>query len=180
MKKFKLRIGLDVDDILFSCNDYAVALANAKGAFDPPLSVNEISSWGMTGTRIDSRLKYFADADFFDMQPVLPGAKEFVRELLKRAEVFFTTAVAPEYMGIRAKRLMEEFPEVPKENIIMGYRKDLVNLDIILDDGAHNVIASKSAYPVLMRKPWNGNMTGCLSVNNYPEFLTLVDTILNN
>ena len=179
MKKF-LKIGIDVDDVLFSCNEYAIELANKEFHFDPPLSIQECTKWGFKDSRAEVLLHYYKRADFVRSQPVLPGAAEFVKKVQKKAEVFFITSVPPALMGIRAERLIEEFPFVPEKNIIMGYRKDLVNLDIILDDGAHNINTSNSLYPVLFRKPWNVNMSGCLSVNNYDEFIALLDTILQN
>ncbi len=178
MKKY-FKIGLDVDDILFSCNEYAVALANEEYGFAPPMTVEEIRSWGKTGKRTDLLLKYYRREDFVRNQPLLPGAAEFVKALSERAEVFFITALPPELMGIRAARLMEAFPMVPGENIIMGFRKELMNMDMLLDDGGHNISASGSAYPVLMRKPWNRHMTGCISVNTYEEFLTFLDILMD-
>ncbi len=178
MKKY-FKIGLDVDDILFSCNEYAVALANEEYGFLPPMSVEEIQSWGRTGRRTDVLLDYYQREAFVKHQPLLPGAAEFVKELSRRAEVFFITALPPHLMGIRAARLMEAFPMVPGENIIMGFRKELMNVDMLLDDGGHNISASSSAYPVLMRKPWNRHMTGCISVNNYEEFLTFLDILMH-
>lgn len=179
-KRFKLRFGIDVDDILMSCNQYAVELANQKYEFNPPLALEEFTQWGRSGKRGDVVFEYYNTAEFYQTQPIYDGAKEFIRELLKRGEVFFVTAVGPEFMGYRAMRLLQEFPEVPAENIIMGTRKDLVHVDITLDDGAHNICASNSTYPVLMRRPWNQHMTGCLAVNNYEEFLTLVDSIADS
>lgn len=178
MKKY-FKIGLDVDDILFSCNEYAVTLANAEYGFSPPMTVEEVRSWGETGRRTDVLLGYYGREEFVRNQPLLPGAVEFVRELSRRAEVFFITALPTHLMGIRAERLKEAFPMVPEKNIIMGFRKELMNVDMLLDDGGHNISASGSAYPVLMRKPWNRHMTGCISVNNYEEFLTFLDILMN-
>ena len=72
---------------------------------------------------------------------------------------------------------MEEFPEIPPENIVMGSRKDKLNVDILLDDGMHNVFNSSAAYPILLRRPWNQSATGMLAVNNYDEFLKTVEVI---
>lgn len=180
MRKFRLKIGVDVDDVLFSCNAYAIELANKEHHYDPPIELKEITTWGKTGTRVDDRLAYYENEDFYRNQPVLPGAKAFVKELLRYGEVFFITAVDPRFMSIRAKRLLAEFPDIPKQNLIMGSNKQMIKTDILLDDGAHNIASSELAYPVLMRRPWNQHITGCLSVNNYGEFLTLLDTILSN
>ena len=42
MKKYRLRIGLDVDDILYDCNAYALEQLNKEKGYDPPLSIYDI------------------------------------------------------------------------------------------------------------------------------------------
>ena len=158
-RKYKLSTALDVDDILMECTSYAIKLANEKHKFNPPMTIYEKSSWGKLGTRIDSIYPYFNDAEFYRTQPVYEGAKEFVRKLSQMTEVFISTAVPPEFMGIRAQRIMEEFPE------------------ILFDDAMHNILNSNAKYPVLMRRPWNQEATGMLAVNYYDEFLKIVEII---
>ena len=158
MKKYKLRIGLDVDDILYDCNGYALERLNAEERIDPPLTIYDIKGWGSGQRRADGRLRYFSDPDFVASQPLLPNATELVRKLCAVADVFFVTAVPPACMSARAERLVKDFPEVPPEHILIGTRKDMVNLDILLDDGAHNIIRTPATYPVLFRKPWNTHL----------------------
>ena len=95
MKKYKLRIGLDVDDVLYDCNSYALSWLNKEEGYDPPLTIHDIRSWGVGKSPVDGRLKYFNDPDFVRSQPMLPGAAEFVRKLTEVADVFFVTAVPP-------------------------------------------------------------------------------------
>ena len=116
-KQFRLSIALDIDDLLMECSGYAVALANEKYKFNPPLSIHEKKQGGIQNDRSDVVYEFFNDPEFYRTQPVLPGAKEFVRELTQIAEVFVATAVPPEFMGIRAQRIMEEFPEIPQDHI---------------------------------------------------------------
>lgn len=180
MKKFHLRIGIDVDDVLFDCVPYAIKLANEKYNYNPPLNVEEITAWGGGEGRGNIILEFFNDAEFFKSQPVRAGAQDFIRKLTEKADVFFTTAMYPQFMGIRAKQLMDTFPEVDPKNIIMGSRKDMIDVDILLDDAAHNILSTSAAYPVIMRQPWNGHLTGMLGVNNYDEFLHLINVIQNS
>jgi guanylate kinase len=177
MKKYRLQIGLDVDDVLYDCNAYALDWLNRDENIQPPLKLYDIQGWGMEQSRADGRIRYFSEPEFVRTQPVLPGAKEFVRALCDVAEVFFVSAVPPSCMSARALRLREDFPEVPAENILLGTRKDLVRLDILLDDGAHNISHSPATYPVLFRKPWNKHLSGLLSVNTYADFLHLVEML---
>ena len=176
-RKYKLSTALDVDDILMECTSYAIRLANEKYQFDPPLSIYEKNSWGKIGARIDSIYPYFSDAEFYRTQPVYEGAKEFVRKLSQMTEVFICTAIPPEFMGIRAQRILEEFPEIPADHIYMGARKDNIHTDILFDDAMHNILNSGAKYPVLMRRPWNQEATGMLAVNYYDEFLKIVEII---
>ncbi len=176
-RKYRLSTALDVDDLLMECTAYAIRLANEKYQFDPPMTIYEKDRWGKLGTRADSIYPYFNDPDFYRTQPVYEGAKEFVRKLSQMTEVYICTAVPPQFMGIRAQRIMEEFPEIPQDHIYMGARKDNIHTDILFDDAMHNILSSGAKYPILMRRPWNQEATGMLAVNNYDEFLKLVEVI---
>jgi len=176
-RKYRLSTALDVDDLLMECTAYAIRLANEKYGFDPPMTIYEKERWGKLGTRADTIYPYFRDPEFYRTQPVYPGAKEFVRRLSQMTEVYICTAVPPEFMGIRAQRILEEFPEIPADHIYMGSRKDKIHTDILFDDAMHNILNSGARYPILMRRPWNQEATGMLAVNNYEEFLKLVEVI---
>ena len=176
-RKYRLSTALDIDDLLMECTSYAIKLANEEHKFDPPMTIYEKDRWGKMGTRADSIYPYFSDPEFYRTQPVYDGAKEFVRRLSKMTEVFVCTAVPPQFMGIRAQRIMEEFPEIPADHIYMGARKENIHTDILFDDAMHNILNSSAKYPILMRRPWNQEATGMLAVNNYDEFLKLVEVI---
>ncbi len=177
MKKYRLRVGLDVDDTLYDCNAYALSLINARHPEEEPMDINDIKGWGRVGRHYDERIALYSDPEFVKSQPILAGAQKFVRDLSKLADVFFVTAVPAACMSARAERLVADFPEVPAENIVIGTRKEVMSLDILLDDGAHNISASKAAYPVLFRRPWNTHLSGLLSVNGYSDFLHLCKMI---
>ncbi len=179
-RKYRLSTALDIDDLLMECTSYAIRLANEKYKFDPPMTIYEKVQWGRLGTRADTIYAYFNDPEFYRTQPVYPGAKEFVRRLSQMTEVYICTAVPPEFMGIRAQRILEEFPEIPRDHIYMGARKDKIHMDILFDDAMHNILNSPAKYPILMRRPWNQEATGMLAVNNYDEFLKLVEVIADS
>ncbi len=180
MRKYRLRVGLDVDDTLYECNAYALSIINSRHPDEVPVSINEITGWGHYGRHSEERMALYGAPEFVRTQPVIHGAKKFVRELSRLADVFFITAVPPACMTARAERLREDFPEVPPENIIIGTRKDVMAVDILLDDAAHNIASSRAAYPVLFRKPWNTDMTGLLAVNSYDDFLHLCKMVRNS
>lgn len=179
-RSFRLTTALDIDDLLLECVPYAIRLANEKYKFDPPLSIYEVNRWGKLGTRADVIFEFMDSPEFFRNQPPIEGAKEFVKKLTQMTEVFVSTAVWPQYMTQRYQKILEEFPEIPADHILIGSRKDKIDVDILFDDGMHNVFRSNAAYPILMRKPWNQEATGVLAVNTYDEFLKVVEVIADS
>lgn len=179
-RSFRLSTALDVDDLLLECVPYAIRLANEKYKFDPPLTIHEVDRWGRTGTRSDVIFEFMDSPEFISSQPPIKGAQEFVKKLSQMTEIFISTAVWPEYMSQRYQRILEIFPEIPRDHILIGSRKDKIDVDILFDDGLHNIINSSAAYPILMRRPWNQSATGIMAVNNYDEFLKLVEIIANS
>lgn len=180
MRKYRLKIGLDVDDTLYDCNAYALQIVNARHPDEEPTTINDITGWGNYGKHPEERIALYSDPEFVRTQPILPGAQKFVHELSKLADIFFITAVPAPCMSARAERLIKDFPEISPNNIIIGTRKDVMVLDILLDDGAHNISSSRAAYPVLFRKPWNVHLSGLLSVNGYDDFLHLCKMVRNS
>lgn len=180
MKKYRIRIGLDVDDTLYECNSYAVSIINSRHPDEEPIKIEEITGWGGYGRGAEERIQLYRDPEFVRTQPITEGAQAFVKKLSEIADVFFITAVPACCMSARAERLIKDFPEIPAENIIMGTRKDVISLDIMLDDGAHNISSSRAAYPVLFRKPWNTGLSGLLSVNSYDDFLHFCEMVRNS
>lgn len=171
------KIGLDWDDVTAPFNSLAISMANEKYCFQPPLTLDEIDCWENNG-RAGVIKEFYGTRELYDRQRVPEKTKRAVRKLMEIADVYFITAVYPDFMGVRAKQILTEFPELPHENIILGNAKNLVQFDIILDDAIHNVLETPATYPVLMRKPWNWKMTGLLSVNNMTEFVSLVRQII--
>ena len=103
---------------------------------EEPIRIEDIKTWGGAERHGDERVALYSDPDFVSTQPITPGAQEFVKKLSEIADVFFITAVPAPVMSARAERLLKDFPEIPARNIMMGTRKDVISLDIMLDDGA--------------------------------------------
>lgn len=171
----RLKIAIDYDDVLALCSEYAVQLEAKKGNH---LDYSSINQWGKTGRPTDVIFNHFSDPEFYKTQPLYEGAKEFIQELIKRGhDVVILTAIYPEFATIRANKIMTEFPEIKKENIILSSRKDLVDVDILIDDAAHNINSTPAKYPILFRRPWNENLTGLISVYSYNEIIAFIDRI---
>lgn len=179
----KIKIGLDWDDVVAPFNSIACEMANEEFADrfkNDPLTINDITSWENEG-RANVIHKYYEDKRLYDRQTaaITEDAINAVHKLEEIADIYFITAVYPDFMPTRARQIQTIFPELGIERMIFGQAKELVQFDMILDDNICNVLNSKASFPVLMRKPWNRNMTGLLSVNNMSEFVSLVKHILH-
>ena len=171
-----LTFGIDFDDVLCDLNIHAVKMANWDHPMDPPLRLEELDSWELTG-RAQVVKGYYDREDLYLKQSVTREARDFVWALQEQGEVFICTAIRPEFMGLRIRQIREFFPFLPEDHIIMGSRKSLLQFDVTLDDGGHNILESRSRFPVLFRKPWNHRITGIMAVNSYADFLELLEQI---
>ncbi|MDO4650808.1 MAG: hypothetical protein Q4B26_19400 [Eubacteriales bacterium] len=169
---------LDADDVLIDCNEYALKLLEEKNHCT--YSIDHVTDWGYLGIPEDERLSFLNDPAFYRTQPAIPGAADFLKELLSMANVTIMTAVYPQFMGERIERLTKLFPFFPMQNIIMGHRKEMVQADVMLDDGVHNLLSSGASLPVLFRRPWNRKASGICCVNDYNDFLSLVRIMQGN
>lgn len=167
---------LDMDDSTLITNDYVLGLANEE--FGTQKKVDEINSWGASGDEVlDSRFKYFKDPEIMGNLPLRPGAKRFVQECMKRATVYFCTAVEPECMTARAQQAIREFGIEPWQ-IIIASDKSKLKGDFFFDDNAQNIKNSSVSYPVLFRQPWNSDVSGVMSVTKYEDFIFFMDYII--
>lgn len=174
----KISVAIDCDDVLYSCIPYAIDRVNER--MGKSISINQITGWGSAEGDANLIFSEWETADFFENQPVVPGAHEFIKELSKFCDIYIATAIDHRFMSIRMRKIMEDFPEINPSNILMGTSKNKIKTDFLLDDGFHNIRSSIAEYPVLLRKPWSRNATGVLSVNKFDEFLTLINEIQNS
>jgi len=176
----KLKIGLDCDDVLYKCNSYVIQLENLKRTTEQRemLDFDSLTSYEAAGNELDIRFEYFKSREFYESQPVIEGAQAFVSELVGMGhDVFILTSIDSKYGDIRRQRISEDFPDVKSENVFISSRKDIFSVDIMLDDAVHNLQGERAVntpFPILMKRPWNEDCRGIMSVLNYDEFIELV------
>lgn len=174
-----IKIGVDFDDVLAGFVNIACELCNKERG--TAYTKEDITAWGYdTCPAAKDVSSYYNDDRVYEMQQVQANTKMFMRMLRQKADVYIMTAVPPERMSYRASQIKEAFPDFPDDHILMGAAKNLVKFDIMLDDAPHNILKSCAEFPVVFRQPWNRDLSGILSVNNYEEFLVLVDQIKNS
>lgn len=179
-------IGLDCDDVLFECTEYAIELVNEsrKITNERLLRMEDVKAFGRTDTISDAILPYFAKSEFYMTQKVYEGARDFIRSILKKGyEIAIITSIPQDFSLIRKTRLMIEFPELNPSNIFCVPRKNLFCVDAMLDDAVHNLVGERrvnTPLPVVFDKPWNRCKAAedLPRARSYDDFLKIIDEII--
>ena len=139
---------VDLDAIVF---DFFTPLLNTYNQqTNENVELSQINQWDMTkcvknGILINS---IFKQPGFFRNLKPLPGA---VKSLEWINSVFDTVivsyAVTPHSAQEKLEACEEWLPFIPRDNIIIGYRKELVKGDVLIDDGIHNALKYRQAFP---------------------------------
>jgi 5'(3')-deoxyribonucleotidase len=69
-------------------------------------------------------------------------------------EIYVVTDTSPETTKIKMDLLHKYYQSFDMKNVIVTSHKDMINLDILVDDGVHNLI-NGSYKKVLLDYPWN-------------------------
>lgn len=166
----KFTIALDVDDVLAPC----IELGCKELGIDP----QRITDWNLNKTDLTQQekaafLEVVCSPAFVGAQKPYPGAAALIEALRGDGhEVLISSAVKPHSMSVRSKMLMESFPMLDPNNIMLGVRKELLNVDFPLDDSPYNYGHARCF--VLMKRHHNRTCKGFLSVESCEEFLTMV------
>lgn len=172
----KLSIAIDFDDTIGINNQLAIEKYNQE--FGTNYTINDIKHWNdKEDPTLEYRIKCYNDPEFVSQQVPYPGAQKFIKKLCKIADVYIASAVPPQCMTARAMSIKKLFPEIKDDHIILGSSKHIYDIDILLDDASHNIKDSIATYPVLIRRPWNADLSGVLAVNTYDDFLHIVEVI---
>jgi len=170
---------LDVDGVLLECTEIACEMYNADHPDEEPMTIEDVRGYGVTGTRSDGLLAYYDKTELYERQKPYEGAVEFVRTLAAKYDIYFLTAVPDHIVAYRGRQLKRFFPFVPKSNVFYGSVKERFIADFSLDDAPGHILAQFESgavkHPVVMRRPWNENLSGIMSVMNYDDYLMFLD-----
>lgn len=87
------------------------------------------------------------------------------------------TASPANAMKDKANWVRKHLPFVPRHNLVVTYRKDLVRGDFTFDDAPRNLERCR-ATRIIMDYPYNRDFADCYRVLNWAEFEALMDEVL--
>ena len=137
------RIAIDMDEVTADTMAHYLSLYNAefklnltKKHFDGRDVFEAIDRKHVARAR-----EYFQEESFFAGIPVMDGSPEVIRDLMKRYEVFITTAAMDVPCSFSAKFhwLKKHLPFIPSSNIVFCGDKSIVAADFMIDDDARHL-----------------------------------------
>lgn len=166
-------IGIDIDDTITNHLEVWLDIYNeyCRDDNDPILQVSDAYKWSFyddysenTKNNLLKSLSY--QGLYFDKIRILNNVKNTIQELIDSGnQIYFISATSKEYQDKKKEWLLNELPMIDESNIIFSEKKELFNVDIMIDDNLS--YASKFKCPfILFKRPWNSNREPELYTDN--------------
>ena len=169
-KKMKMKIGIDQDWVLAKLTKKWLEYYNA--IFDDVLKAEDLKSWAIKEyVKPEAKefiLKILDIPGFYRDLEVTKDSQRVLRKLQEQGHELFIVTDPFTKMSMQSKHewLQENFPFIKKENYVFTSRKDLLDLDVLIDDGVHNCESFKGM-PLLFDTPYNTEQEGFFKVKNW-------------
>jgi len=149
-------IGIDMDSVL---NDLDVAwTAWIREKYDLTFTRDKMTTWITDDDFPQIPCKV---TDFFHIPGIFgtfnpqPGSIAVTKQLTQDGhQLFVVTSAHYLWWADKGLWLRKHFPHIPSHNYITTYQKHLLNLDVLVDDGLHNLVAFRG-HKIIFDAPWN-------------------------
>lgn len=150
-------IGVDLDDVLWDLMSTWISRYNDM--VDDNLTVEDIKSWNVAqyikrGT--EGILNYIPQQNDFweDVEPI-PDSKECLQQLIKDGYlIYVVTASSHTNLKEKMSRFYSLFPFIEEERVVIIHRKQMMDLDMLIDDKPGN-LEDANYLKVLFDRPHN-------------------------
>lgn len=173
-------IGIDLDDVLW---DLLQAWINRYNEItDDDVKVEDVKSWDVskyTSKCSKEMLFYILEQnDFWESVNPRPNSPRYLKQLIDDGyDVVIVTASHYKNLNHKMERFFELFPFINKEQVIVTHRKQMIDMDILVDDNPAN-LSDSSYIKVLFDTPhnkWlNEREIGAIRLSNWEEIYNYI------
>lgn len=165
----------DLDGIC--CNLMKKWLAVYNRDYHDNLRPEDITSWDwekFVKPECGKRIYHYLNRPgfFADLEPI-EGCVESLERLAAICELVVVTASSRQAAGDKIAWVRRHLPMVPRGNIVITHRKDLVRGDFMFDDAPKN-LANHPAIRIMMDYPYNRHFHDCYRVHSWAEAERLI------
>jgi 5'(3')-deoxyribonucleotidase len=152
-------IAIDFDCTLFPTLEKVIEIYNKR--YNDNISVEQINTYDLYESLdkdvADKIIDIFCDQEVYDNLQPYEYAVDVIKKLIVHGhEIFIATATCAANLCWKEKLLQKHFSFIPKNNLIRIYQKNLLNVDVIIDDCLDNLINS-DAKKICFDHSWNRN-----------------------
>ena len=156
-----LRIAIDFDETLFPTLTKVLEVYNKRN--NASLDLSQVATYSLHESFehniADALLELYCDEEVYrDLQPY-KGAIRAIKTLAEQGhEIYVATASDSRNLGWKERLLREYFPFIPKDNLIRIFNKQLLNVDLLVEDSLDN-LTQTFADRVCFDQLWNRSET---------------------
>ena len=153
----KLRILVDIDDVLNNLLDRWVALLNKK--YNLSANAQDLKVWNVQGIyptlTVKEVYRPMYENEIWGLLSPRPTSARYVKKMIDDGhDVIIVTAAVYQTLPAKMDWLFAAFPFLSWENVVIARRKQLIKADVLIDDGIHNLEGGEF-FKILMDSPNN-------------------------
>lgn len=157
-----MKIAIDIDNVLTNTTECVIDYINER--LNIGLKMEDLTSYWIENN-IDAQYEWIAEMAFNDKTmwknvQMIEGAAEVIEKLYNEShEIYFATATTAENFRKKIGFLKRNLPFLPDDYVRMHAisikHKQLLNVDVLIDDYLNNLIGEKSYVSIVYDYPWN-------------------------
>lgn len=161
-----MKIGIDIDNVITDTVNGVLDYINERLPVE--LTINDIEEYWMEAA-LPEQYQWIVAAAFNDSLmwknvKMIEGAAQYIGELYNDGhKIYFVTATTPNNFKKKIGFLERSLPFFPQgyvcQHSISIQEKQLLRLDVLIDDYLDNLIGEKEYLGILFDYPWNRNTT---------------------
>lgn len=179
-----LRIAIDFDSTLFPTMERVLEIYNKR--HDANLDMSQITMYNLHDdfeqSIADELIELFVDKEVYSSIQPYKGAVRAIKTLVEQGhEVYIATASDVRNMELKEELLRKHFQFIPKKNLIRIYNKELLNVDVMVEDKLEN-LKNTFADRICFSQPWNIDektdyVYGIYRIHHWGEIINIINEL---
>lgn len=157
-----MRIAIDIDNIITNTAEGVLLYINER--LNTNIQISDIKSYWMESA-VPQGYEWIVEQAFEDPKmwkkvKLIDGAAQFIQKLYEDGhEIYFATATTEHNFRKKVGFLTRSFPFLPagyvKQHAISIKNKQLLNVDVMIDDYLKNLTGERLYTSICLKYPWN-------------------------
>lgn len=186
-------VGIDLDNVVVNTTETVLNYLAERGA--PKRAIEDVKEYWLEKSFPPEHAllvkEAFESKYMWKQIQLIDGAYEYIKKLYEDGhEIWFVTSSLPENLDKKIKHLTRNLDFLPsgyvQSHTINIHKKQLLKLDVLVDDCYDNLTSPKDYWSICYRYPWNDkdykenneinmDFEGVIYANNWEEIYQLIN-----